>query len=273
MSLSFDYDSNMPLNLSTQDHVSLNDIRFDSPTGNAIEAYVVKPAGDGPFPAILYVHWYEPHSLLTNRAEFLSEGVALAHHGVFSMHISTLWSEPRWYFERELAEDVAAFERQVIDLRRALDVLLAQSGVDAARVAVVGHDFGGMVVALMSRVDQRPAAYVLMASTPRFSEWMLFGAELEDVARQQYIDQISPLDPIRHIGAIEAPVLLQFAKGDFYTPDERIAGFFAAASDPKRLDVVENAGHDLNDEARTKRIQWLQDQLGFTGAVLPPSEQ
>jgi len=66
---------------------------------------------------------------------------------------------------------------QVIDLRRALDLLAAQPGLDHDRIAFVGHDFGAMTGALLAGADKRPRWYVLMAATTSFPAWYLPGKE------------------------------------------------------------------------------------------------
>lgn len=57
----------------------------------------------------------------------------------------------------------------VIDLRRALDLLLAQPGADPKRIAFVGHDYGSMHGAILAGVDRRPQSYVLLTPTGSFS--------------------------------------------------------------------------------------------------------
>ena len=86
------------------------------------------------------------------------------------------------------------------DLRRALDVLLAQPGIDRGRVAFVGHDFGAMYGVLAAAVDPRIKAFVFMAGTQSFSDWFLYGPpKLTGDARQKFIDELAPLDPIRYL--------------------------------------------------------------------------
>ena len=61
----------------------------------------------------------------------------------------------RVFKKRKREEDYARSIQQVKDLRRALDVLLAQPNVDPARVAFVGHDFGAMYGVLEAANDKR----------------------------------------------------------------------------------------------------------------------
>lgn len=255
----FDYDSTLPIEIETISNVSIQDIRFSSPTGNKIEAYWVSPPGSGPFPAVLYVHWYESHSIISNRSEFLSEAVAMANDGFASLLISTIWSETTWYRRRSIHDDFAQSIKQVVDLRRAVDVLASRSGVDTNRLGYVGHDFGGMYGAVMAAFDKRIKTYVLMASTISFNDWYLYGDPLQGDELEAYKADMAQLDPSKFIS--QAPsVFFQFAKDDFYVPEEKALVFFEAASEPKKMESYV-AGHDLDDRARHDRVHWLKEQL------------
>ena len=62
-----------------------------------------------------------------------------------SLLIDAMWSAPDWCDKgRSTGADYANSIAQVIDLRRSLDVLLAQPDIDRNRIAYVGHDFGAM---------------------------------------------------------------------------------------------------------------------------------
>src|SRR5262249_7428311 len=146
--------------------VTIKDITYPSPVdGDEISAYLVVPPGAPPFAGIVYVHWYERSSPDSNRTQFLDEAVTLAQeNGVISILPETMWSDPDWYTDgRTLDSDFGDSIKQVIDLRRALDVLMAQPGIDPDRVAFVGHDFGAMYGSILAGVDHRPSAYVLIA--------------------------------------------------------------------------------------------------------------
>ena len=58
----FTYDRNAPLDIkenSTENRetVRVVDLSYASPAGGRVSAYLVLPAGPGPFPAIVYAHW------------------------------------------------------------------------------------------------------------------------------------------------------------------------------------------------------------------------
>ena len=266
----FDYDSGTPLNVKEvsskdQDGVTVKDITYDRLGGGApVEAYEVLPQGDGPFAAILFVHWYEPESPLSNRSQFLDEALAMAQKGVVSLLISTHWSQPTWFREgRSLASDYDDSLAQVKELRRALDVLESLPQVDQTRIAYVGHDFGAMYGAVLSGVDPRAKAYVLIAGTKSFSDWFLLGTHLTDSEQQSFIDRMAPLDPRAYIAhAAPAYVLFQFGTQDPYVSKEDASAFFRAAAQPKEI-MRYDTGHAMDlPEIRVARDNILEWQLG-----------
>jgi len=165
---------------------------------------------------------------------------------------------------RLVLRQIAALRpEEVVNLRRAMDLLLSQPKVDPQRFAYVGHDFGGMYGVLAGSLDGRPTHYVLMASTPRFPDWYLYLPRLEGDARAAFIEQMAEIDPITHIPNLApASLLFQFATDDFHVPKERAEEFFAAAKDPRELKWYE-AGHGLNEAATIDRKAWLKHALGL----------
>ncbi len=261
----FAYDRTAPLNVQetgreTRGAALVRDITF-TPASQPVKAYLVSPAtGTGPHAAILYVHWLgEPKT--TNRTEFLDEAVALAGRGVVSLLVNTMWAEPGWYKNRIPEEDHAHAVRQVIELRRAMDLLLAQPGINPARVAFVGHDFGAMYGMIASALDRRAKTYVFMAATPHFIDWFLFRQQPKDL--ESYKRQIAPLDPVNFVVRLApAPVFFQFAAKDEYVSAAQAAEFYAAAGPFKQTATYHNAGHDLHTaEVATTRVAWLAREL------------
>jgi len=249
------------LRLDRCDGVLTRTLTYATVFGHRRAAYVVRPVGEGPFPLILYVHWYEPSSPDSHRQQFLSEAQDMARRGCSSLLVETLWSDRDWFIKRTQADDYPQAIQQVVELRQALDLLLAQPGGDPARLAFVGHDFGAMYGALLGRVDPRPSCYVLMAGAPCFSDWFLYYPRLEGVEREAFIASMKPLDPVTHVAALSpAPLLFQFANDDPHVPCERAELFFSAAVEPKTLRWYE-AGHSLNAQAATERVDWLTAQL------------
>jgi dienelactone hydrolase len=267
----FAYDQSAPVEIEevgseVRDGVTVKDITFTSPVdGEVIPAYLVLPEGDGPHPGILWVHWYEPSSPNSNRTQFLEEAVTLAQEGVVSLLPATNWSEPSWYGEgRSPATDYEDSIRQVVNLRRALDVLMAQD-VDPDRVGYVGHDFGAMYGAGVAGVDKRPDVYVLIAGTKAWSDWFLFGQDAMPAdERAAFIEHMATIDPTVFIAdAAPAYLYFQFGNDDPYVPPEVASEFFQAASAPKAI-ARYDVGHDMEGEGiRDVRLSILRWKLGL----------
>lgn len=264
----FKYDEKAPLALKDigtekRGDVIIRDVTFTGATiSDVIKANIVAPVGKGPFAGILYVHWLGDTNT-TNRTEFLDEAVTLASEGTASVLIDAMWAQAGWYGARIPEKDYEASIRQVIDLRRALDVLLAQPGVDAKRIAYVGHDFGAMYGAVLAGVDPRPKTFVLMAGTTHFSKWFLYGPQPKSKA--DYLKQIAILDPTNYIHQLTtASVFLQFASIDQYVSAQDTADFYAAAN-PRKQMTTYDAHHDLGTkDVAADRVLWLERELGLS---------
>lgn len=278
--LTFPYNPAHPLDLRDEspaedrEGIAVRDISFaspdlDGPGEPRIHAYLVAPPADiaPPYPAILWAHWFEPESESSNRTQFLKEAVELSRAGVVSLLPDCFWTmtPDRWSgpedygWATDADYDRALCIKQTVDLRRALDVLLDQPGVDFDRVAYVGHDFGAMFGALLAGVEDRIGQYVLLAGTCAFSDWFVYGSDLTPAEQQTYIADMADLDPVAYIpDAAPADLYFQFARNDFYVPERVAQTFFEAASEPKRLDWYA-AAHDMDDAAHTAR----RDRLAY----------
>ncbi len=244
-----------------RDGIEVRDITFANASGGRIAAYLVVPKGGGPHPAALMVHWYAPEEHDSNRTQYLGQAVELAKLGVVSLLPETMWSEPKWFPTRKRSEDYDASVRSVNELRRGLDVLFEQPGIDEKRVAFVGHDFGAMYGAILITEDKRPTVYALQAFTNEMSHWYLYGPKMPEPDRSQFIAKLKPMDAVQHLGhASPLPVLLQFGTTDEHVSIARAEASIAATGEPKKV-IWYEAGHGLNAQAVKDRMDWLKQQL------------
>ena len=270
----FDYDQKAPLNLKQigvqrRATATVYDITYDSPKGGVVPAYLVVPKGRGPFAAVVWGHWCWQNSSMRNRKEFLDEAVAMAQTGLVSLLTDHPMSRPGYVPIKDPLDERSATEflQQVIDMRRGVDLLTARSDVDRKRIAYVGHSCNAAVGALLSGLDRRFKAFVLMAGTTsdevsqRTKEYQEFrqktGPEKLDAftAKYYYLDQGKF---VSH--AAPAVILLQYGSREKFLNAERGSQYAAIVSEPKQLKIYD-AEHALNAEARRDRIQFLIEQL------------
>jgi dienelactone hydrolase len=265
----FDYNSAADLqvvqhSVEKRGNTSIMDITFDggSAAHKTNRAYLVTPDGKGPFAGILWVHWLgEPET--TNRTQYLQEAISLAEKGVVSLLVDAMWSAPDWYGNRIPEEDYDNSIAQVIALRRAMDVLLAQPNVDPSRIGVVGHDYGGMYSTLMAGTDPRAKTYVLIAVVPSLYDWAFFVRQPQ--SKVDYVRQNAVFELTDFISRVNnASVLFQFAKDDPYISRTQQQIFFHAANEPKSFKVYDAADHSMElPEIEADRDEWLIKELGL----------
>ena len=267
------YDSSKPLDVKVvgvekKGDVRVEDITFGSVAGNPpIQAYLVRPeTGSGPFAGVLFVHWFAPPQPTSNRTQFLSEAEALARRGTVSLLVSTFWSDPARYDQRKWQTDFENSVNQAKDLRRALDVLLAQPGVDPQRIGYVGHDYGAMFGALVAAADPRAKAHVHIAGTARFSDWYLFGSSTgvpKGADLEGFRAQMGQIEPVNVIGKAKGSFFFQWGEKDHYTRRKDFLDLYQAAPDPKRMATYPSQ-HEMGEEIiRHDRTVWLAEQLGL----------
>jgi dienelactone hydrolase len=260
---SFDYDANAALGLEVEKKTkergaTVEDVTYDGGS-ELVSAYLVLPEGKGPFPGVLFAHWLadEPSS---DRTEFLDEAVALAGRGVVSLlpQGTFPWKSPPTGLEHDRAAVVA----QTVALRRGLDALLDQKGVDPERVGFVGHDYGAMYGTMLAAADRRAKAYVLMTPDATWSNWFLkYWLKSERV--DPYKRGFESLDPVTYLPkAAPAQVFLQFSDSDKYVPGYIADELEEAAPEPGKAESY-GGGHELDEAARKDRDAWLAEQLSF----------
>jgi len=244
-----------------EDGIERQLVVMQTPFGYRRMAEIIRSEKEGSYPAILYVHWYEPEAVNSNRSQFVEEAKEMARSGTICLLIETLWSDLDFFLKRTQDDDMQNSIEEVVNIRRAMDLLLSQPGADSKRFAYVGHDFGGMYGVLAGSLDQRPTHYVIMAATPRFPDWYLYLPKVEGEARETFISQMSAIDPVTHASKLSpAPIFFQFGTDDPHVPKRRAEEFFTSAQEPKEMRWYE-AGHGLNSTATDDRKSWLREKL------------
>jgi pimeloyl-ACP methyl ester carboxylesterase len=200
----------------------VHDITYRAAGQDPVSAYLVLPREGSHVqrhPAALFLHWLDTPEEST-RGEFLDEAESLA---AGPDHVVSLLPQLTFPFAYGPVGDVRdrdSIIKQVVQLRRGLDLLDARDDVSTHRVAVVGHDYGAMYASLLSAVDRsRVRSEVIMAADATMSHWFVkYFLALPDDQVAPYKRMLRAVDPIHYIGHGADRLLLQYATNDFYIP-------------------------------------------------------
>jgi pimeloyl-ACP methyl ester carboxylesterase len=226
------------------------------------DAYLVEPRAGGRGAAVLYLHWFDTEADDGNRTQFVSEAMELAReHGVVSIHPQGCfpWAQD----PAGAAADARRIRDEVARHRAAVDFLASRSDVD--RIALVGHDFGAMHGIVLAADEPRLTAAVLIAATPRWGDWFLPFWQI-DGDWWDYGRALEPLDPITRIGDLAPrPVLLQFARADFFIAPMSGMGLHRAAGETAEMKAYDT-DHAMRDSAALRdRRAFLTTHLRLGG--------
>ena len=219
--------------------------------------------GGRPRPGILWLHWLGHRH--NDRSEFLPLAVQLASRGAVSLLPAGHFP---WVPDPDgTAGDVQRVRDQVRALAVALDHLATQPGVDPDRIALVGHDYGGMYGALLADQDPRISAVALQALDAAWGTWFAtYWLKLEGAALEEYAARFAGLQPVdavaRLAGRLGDRMLLQWAGKDrFVTPSARAE--YHSANPRARSAEYANADHMLDDRAAEDLVSFLAEMLGL----------
>jgi dienelactone hydrolase len=277
----YSYNSKAALSTRETDVQKRGDVRvielnYAGAEDSRVPAYLLIPPGKGPFAGVIWGHWLKPGSPLANKDEFLEEAMALARSGVVSVLIDA--PQVRHDFVPEkggieaMRQHGEAGGRQVLDLRRAVDLLYSRQDVDRKRIAYVGHSWNAHTGAILAGVETRIDSFVLMAGNYSTEETYFASKdpkilaqrkEMGDGELKDYFYEHAWDDPVYFLGHTDREsIFLQFGSQDSISKEQaqKYLGMFSAKD--KKMEFYD-AGHALNSAARLDRDRWLQKQLGF----------
>jgi hypothetical protein len=262
----FDYDASADLgieevSIEKRGAVTIRDITFVGLSGKEpVKAYLVVPEGTGPFAGVLWGHWLGHHT--SNREQYLEEAVELASRGLVSLLIDAMWAEPGWYENRILEEDYDNSIQQVIEIRRAMDLLVSQENVNKTRIGYVGHDYSGMYGAIAAGVEPRAKTYVFIAVTSSLYNWAFFVTQPK--SKIDYVRQNAVFELTDFVGQINGSVFCQFSERDPYISKTDSSLFYNAITTSVKERKRYDAGHFMEGtEIVSDRKAWLIRELGL----------
>jgi dienelactone hydrolase len=209
--------------------VTVKDITYMGEGGQPVSAYLIVPAGKGPFPAILF-----EHGMGDDRDQFIDGAISMAG----KLHaVGLVPTRPVTAAINGTGEAIL----QMREMRHGLDLLAAQPGVDKSRLGYVGFSMGACIGSEIVAFEPRIKAAVLMAAVPDVcSSWL-------DAA------VVAP-------HATTARLFFQFGEGDSFYEHADIDPFVALYTGQPKVKWYP-VPHDVAPEYLADAQAWLATEL------------
>lgn len=161
---------------------------------------ISRPAGAGPFPAVVLVHGSGPNDrdeTLGPNKPFRDLAWGLAQQGVLVLRY-----DKRSYVRPDdllkVGMELTVRHEVLTDARAALDVLRARPEVDAERIYVLGHSLGGTLAPRIAGDEPRPAGVIVLAGATlplpekmlEQTRYILEQSGNRSAAAQQHLEQL-----------------------------------------------------------------------------------
>jgi hypothetical protein len=189
-----------------------------------LPATLTLPSGDGPFPAVVFMHGSGPNDrdeTIGPNAPFKDLAEGLAARGVASLRFV---KRTKQYPGRP----VATVKDEVIDdALSALALLRQQPKIDPKRVYLLGHSLGAYLIPRIAPSDPAAAGFIMLAGNARpidevaAEQVKYLGAppetlaQLKQAAPASYWDDLKAYDPAGAALKITAPLLILQGERDY----------------------------------------------------------
>jgi len=147
------YDSFFP----AQTAADFTNVTYPGPGGVTLRAYLAKPQGDGPFPAVLLVHeFFGINQDIIQKADLLAQqGYLVLAVDAYRGNTTSLIPRAIWLVMTTPQDQISA------DIDAGYQYLAALPQVDTARIGAVGFCFGGTQTMYLGRRNPDLAATVI----------------------------------------------------------------------------------------------------------------
>jgi carboxymethylenebutenolidase len=245
------------------------------PSGKlSLKAYFWKPAGPGPFPAVLFNHGSGAEDAQHTAGQTMAQAAAslapvFLKHGYAFFYLCRrgqgLSADQAPFLQDLLQHEEAAHGKearqhlhfvlvtteQLDDAAAALSVLKTTPGIDTKRIAVVGHSFGGVLTLLTAERDTSVRAEVT------------FGAGANSWQRSRELRERL----LATVRKTSAPIMLINAANDYdTTPSTALAAELDRMQKPSLLKIYPAIGQSPDDGHNFMYLgiqQWEPDVFKF----------
>jgi dienelactone hydrolase len=263
----FDYDRNADVGFEDAGRVNrdypieIRQVSYASPDDRGrVSGFLVRPPGDGPFPGVILMHGAGGDS-----RQMLVQATWLAGRGAVAIAIdSPFVRNPN----QQLPQGVAGLRAEsdliaqnVVELRRAVDVLTEDGDADEERIGFIGFSGGARTGAILAGNEDRIRAYVLMSGGSAPVAEIVKAVPVE--ARVEVEEILNGVDPLVHIRRAE-PAKLLFLNGrrDQVVPRAALNALYRNASEPKEIRWYRTT-HEPTVAVYGDMLAWLTKELGL----------
>lgn len=270
---------------SSENGVETHAISYASPKGGRVTGLLFVPQGGGRKAGIV-----DMHGAPGSARQIARSSAALARRGAVVVAIDAPFTRRGGEMVVFTEADSADHVQLVVDLQRAVDLLLARPDVDPARIAYVGGSYGGAVGTMYAAVDPRPAAYVLFVPDGGMVSHFTgvdgsFQGPLPRMpanVRGRWLAAMRPVEGIGYVSRVTpGSILFQNGRRDPYVPADKAALLHRTAGASHTVQWYDT-GHALPPQARIDRWQFLSERIGIAAptdeeraaaANAPPPQQ
>jgi pimeloyl-ACP methyl ester carboxylesterase len=211
-------------------------------------------------PVIIFQHWGGG-----NKTFFKKEAVAFAEKGFLCISLNAPW---HW---KTLADTASFFNTypkfirlSVIAIRRLIDSLSRNQGIDRRNIYYIGHSYGATLGGLLAGIEPRIKGGVLMAGLPNISKFMMEEKQgvwkknwdADTVRFMQVANELSAMEPENSIVKTKWKIYHQVAEKDEVVKPEQSDRFMNKTPKPFKSSSYP-AGHLFNEQAMEDRISWI----------------
>lgn len=257
---------------STDRGVDVHRVSFVSPKGGRATGLLYLPhdslrASTVRLPAIVMLH-----GAPGDAAGMGGIAVPIARRGAIVLSLDAPFARrdknnPLSFTPRDSADQV----QLMVDLQRAVDVVIGRNDVDPAKLGFIGMSYGAAMGAMLAGIERRIDAYALLVGDaglaahfkdadlsqfpglPHLSqaEWCRWYAAMEPLASTHFIGRAAP-----------ARVLFLWGRQDRLVPPALANELYRAAGATKEARWYDS-GHGLPPVAFLDMIDWMAGQIGI----------
>jgi len=254
-------------------------ISFAGPDGGRVYAWLAKPPGEGPFPALLVL----PGAGFNARPRPLEH----ARHGYLAIDMQVHGQDvdlpaypviPGYDGESTFEPPEAYYYYKVYQrVFQAMNYLTSRPDVAASRIAVAGGSQGGRLGIVIAALDARVKAVVSAIPHAAHYPYLAWAMQRNSLERRDGMERtgapppvsgpegdcLAYFDPMNFAPDVKCPAMMNCGLTDPVSPPSHVwAAYLKLGSSNKTMVPLPGMGHDWSAEFDRRAWRWLEAVLG-----------